>query len=230
MNAKLAQKLELASSGELQSVDWLLSLPSDERKLIKAILSQLKQNTQTGKQWHDTLSLLLALLVPSAEDRPSIELERGFDFLLASLSKPETLAHIVSTTDPLLPARLRGLAVKKELLTTGGTPWTSSQVAEYLGISRQAVDKRRREGKLLGLSLGKRGYRYPVWQFTDGGTLAGLEQILTQLSEYDSWTQLMFLLTGDVRLEGKTSLQCLQQGEIEAALDAALSYGRQYAA
>jgi hypothetical protein len=230
MNAKLAQKLELASSGERQSVDWLLSLPSDERKLIKAVLSQLKQNTQTGKQWHNALSLLLTLSVPSAVEPEAKNLESGFDFLLSSLSKPETLAHIVSATDPLLPARLRGLAVKKELLTTGGTPWTSSQVAEYLGISRQAVDKRRREGKLLGLSLGKRGYRYPVWQFTDGETLAGLEQVLTQLSEYDSWTQLMFLLTGDVRLEGKTPLQCLQQGNLEAVVSSASSYGQQYAA
>jgi hypothetical protein len=54
-------------------------------------------------------------------------------------------------------ARLRGIEAKRKLLEAEGDPLTSAQAAKLLKISRQDVDKRRRENKLLGLELGKIG-------------------------------------------------------------------------
>lgn len=63
--------------------------------------------------------------------------------------------------DPLAAAWLRGLLARAQLLESEGGPLTVDQVARLLGISRQAVEKRRCGGKLLGLDTGKRGYLYP---------------------------------------------------------------------
>lgn len=59
------------------------------------------------------------------------------------LSDVAPLGFDVSAADPFLEAMARGAAIKQELLTSGGGGLTSSQVASALGITRQAVDKRR---------------------------------------------------------------------------------------
>ena len=97
-------------------------------------------------------------------------------------------------------------------------------------MTRQAVDKRRNHNKLLGLSLGKRGYRYPAWQFDNEDVLPGWESVLAALTEISSWGKLQFMLSGDIRLENKTPLECLQAGEIAKVVTAAKAYGQQIAA
>lgn len=132
--------------------------------------------------------------------------------------------------DPLYKARLRGLKIKRELLFTEGKPFNSEEVASLLGMSRQAVDKRRKQNRLLALSLGKRGYRFPAWQFTSTGTLPGLEKVLEALSHISDWGKLEFFLTGDIRLEGNSPLECLRLGDIESVIRVAKLYGEQSAA
>ena len=58
----------------------------------------------------------------------------------------------LSSVDPLVEAMALGAAVKQELLTSGGGGLTSSQVASALGITRQAVDKRRIRHALLAVN------------------------------------------------------------------------------
>src|ERR1700758_4857085 len=55
----------------------------------------------------------------------------------------------LSSVDPFVEAMALGAAVKQELLASGGGGLTSSQVASALGITRQAVDKRRIRHALL---------------------------------------------------------------------------------
>lgn len=97
------------------------------------------------------------------------------------------------------------------------------------GIRRQSVDKRRVNGKLIGLLAG-RTYVYPAWQFTGGQTLPGLEQVLKNLGVRDPWMQTAWMLNGNSRLEGRSPLDNLRQGNLEAVLDAAQTYGEQGAA
>jgi biotin operon repressor len=114
-------------------------------------------------------------------------------------------------------------------LALGGTI-SSEQVAKLLNLTRQGVDKRRASGKLIGISMGRRGYAYPLWQFQDGHVLSGLETVLKAMKEHAPWTQIMFMLTGDLRLEGETPLARFRQGDIDSVVQAARSYGEQGAA
>lgn len=70
--------------------------------------------------------------------------------------------------DALLAAKVRGLNRKKQMLDASGGALSSQQVAEVLGISRQAVDKRRASSRLLALTQERRGYSYPRFQFEEG--------------------------------------------------------------
>ena len=59
-------------------------------------------------------------------------------------------------------------------------------------ITRQAVEKRRRAGKLIALTMGRHGYRYPVWQLTKSGVLPGFDKVLAVLASHDEWMQTAF--------------------------------------
>lgn len=60
--------------------------------------------------------------------------------------------------------------------------------------------------------------------------LFGLSKVLATLKNYDPWTQLMFLKTGDVRLGGATPLEQLKIGDVDAVVWAAECYGKHGAA
>ena len=141
-----------------------------------------------------------------------------------------TLALLESDSNPLLQAKLRGVMAKDALLNYQGQALKSNEVALLLDMTRQNVDKYRLGGKLLGVSLNKRGYRYPLWQFTEGQILPGLTSVLAAMKDISDWGKLLFMVTGDVRLENKTPLELLQAGEIETVIEAAKVYGQHSAA
>src|SRR3984885_12332628 len=97
--------------------------------------------------------------------------------------------------DSFIAAKFRGLKRKQQMLEAAGGALTSEKVAEVLKISRQAVDKRRAANQLLALTQGRRGYSYPSFQFEDGKTLSGLDQVLAKLNALDPWMQLSFFTT-----------------------------------
>ena len=72
----------------------------------------------------------------------------------------------LSSVDPFVEAMARGAAIKQELLTSGVGDLTSSQVTSALGITRQAVDKRRIRRALLAVPNGSGECLYPACQFT----------------------------------------------------------------
>ncbi len=152
-----------------------------------------------------------------------------YSMLLKILSTPEALSSLTAT-DPLASAKLRGLVVKQQLLEAEGGCLSSTQVASLLGITRQAVDKRRRNGQLIGLPTGKNRFAYPAWQFTTGETLPGLETVLQHLQVRDPWMQTAFMLNGNLRLDGMSPLEALRQGKLEEVVFAAPAYGEHGAA
>src|SRR5258708_4112709 len=92
------------------------------------------------------------------------------------LSDLAPLGVDLSAVDPFMEAMARGAAIKRELLTSGGGGLTSSQVSSALGITRQAVDKRRTRHALLAVPDGSGEYLYPACQFTSDGGIPGLEE------------------------------------------------------
>jgi biotin operon repressor len=149
--------------------------------------------------------------------------------LLGALATP-SVATQMAAKDPLAAARLRGAKRQQGLLEASGGVLTGEEAAKILGISRQAVDKRRRQGQLIGLTQGKRGYAYPAWQFEGGRTVANLEKVLARLRSHDPWMQLTFFVNANDRLNGRSPLEQLRSGELEPILQAAESYGEQGAA
>jgi hypothetical protein len=149
--------------------------------------------------------------------------------LLRALSSGEILDDLRSV-EPLAPAFIRGIEAKRKLLEGHGGTWTAEEAAKILGITRQAVDKRRRAGKLLGLTSGRYGYRYPVWQFTGSGVLEGLADTLSALAAHDEWIQAAFFVGNNPRLNGRTPVEMLGAGKVERVLAAAEAYGEHGAA
>jgi hypothetical protein len=137
-----------------------------------------------------------------------------------------------STTDPFAKARLRGALAMRQLLTADGGAFSASEVAKLLGVSRQAVDKRRRAGQLLAVILPKRGLLYPAWRFGDGAsTIPGFTEVLDVLRDHDPWSQARFFVAGNDRLGGKRPLDLLRKRRpIEPIVAAANAFDTQGAA
>ena len=135
----------------------------------------------------------------------------------------------LSSVDPFVEAMALGAAIKQELLTSGGGGLTSSQVASALGITRQAVDKRRIRHALLAVPNGSGEYLYPACQFTSAGVIPGLEEVLRAFQIRSPWTQLSALLAAAPALGGRTILEALKRGALERAIAIAASFGEQAA-
>jgi hypothetical protein len=114
--------------------------------------------------------------------------------------------------DPFATARAAGNVERQRLLAEQGETWSAAEVALRLGISRQAVDKRRQAGKLVAVELGRRGLRYPAWQLRDGDVLPGLEAALASLAGSDPWSVLLFLGSPNAACDGQLPRTLLLDG------------------
>ncbi len=153
----------------------------------------------------------------------------GYGVLLSALEQPEA-QEALRREDPLAAARLRGIRMKEELLRADGGAIGSPEMAALLRITRQAVDKRRKVGKLLSVAAGARRWLYPAWQVHDGEVLPGLAKTMEALAPRSPWTRLGWFLSGDARLGGARPLDALREGRVDEVLRAARAYGKHGAA
>ena len=137
--------------------------------------------------------------------------------LLNALDNPATLVNWGETA-PGVEARIRGLRVQHRLLNAEGGVCSAQELGGLLGLTRQAIDKRRKSGKLIALDLGRHGFRYPVWQVHQGAVLPGLDRVIAELSECDPWTQVAFMLTPNSWLGEETPLAALRRGEVDRVM------------
>jgi hypothetical protein len=171
---------------------------------------------------------LLRVVAAVTTDVPDRDLHRSEGLRLLV----ERLADRFLPLDALAKARLRGILVMRELLAGDGGALSASDVAKTLGISRQAVDKRRQAGQLLAIEMPKRGWLYPAWQFKKTGTvLEGVPEVLQALAEHDPWAQVRFFVSGNDRLGGKRPVDLLARGQnLDKLLLAAAAFEEQGAA
>ncbi len=201
--------------------------PEPEHRFLNSALREMADTKYPAFQ-----SRVLRAFINLAEDLPNTTIDEATaaptDYLVAleALSSAPWASQLIAD-DPFVAAKLRGLKRKKQMLEASGGALTSEQVAEVLGISRQAVDKRRSSNQLLALTQGRRGYSYPSFQFDDGKTLKGLEEVLAELSALDPWMQMVFFTNTNERLGGKTPIESLQKGLVEEVKNAAKGYGEQ---
>ncbi len=150
----------------------------------------------------------------------------NFLVLFHALRSPEILSQL-EQYEPLASPYLKGLEVQQQLLHRAGGLMTAEEVAKVLRLTRQAVDKRRQNGKLIAIPQGQRGFGYPICQFDSKGPIAGLEQTLTALNERDGWSQLTFLLSPNSLLENRAPLDLLRAGSVERVVNVAGTFGEQ---
>lgn len=102
-------------------------------------------------------------------------------------------------------AYTRGTDAAAELLA-GPDMLSSDQIAERLGLSREAVLQKRRRGDLLGIEGAKRGVRFPAWQVgPDGLPIAALRELHDVLGE--PWAVFRFLRQQHPELGMQSGLQ-----------------------
>ena len=137
---------------------------------------------------------------------------------------PASTEPVVSTglANALAAARIRGEAVKKELLADLSM-LTTAGMARLLGMSESGVRRRRKRHEILGLEVGKRCVRYPGWQVTEDRKLLPALQRLFEILGDDPWRALRFLRQGHRELGGRFGVEALMQGDVEGALSVAKS-------
>ncbi len=144
--------------------------------------------------------------------------------LVLALSQPGAIGLLRPESDPLVRARVRGLARRDELIASDGGTLTTSAVAKRLKLTTQAVHKRRNAGKLLAFELGRRGLHFPAWQFTDSGTLDGLEDVLAALNDEPPLAIVRFFLSGNLRLGRRRPLDALRKHDVASVVSAAKAF------
>lgn len=126
--------------------------------------------------------------------------------------------------NPLERAERRGQESARDLLRAH--PMLSlADVARRMRVAASEVTRLHKERQLLAIRHHGQ-LRYPEFQFDGDQPLRGLHQVLQALDEVDGWTALNFLVTPDLRLDGRTPLQALRGGDAEAARRAAAAYGQ----
>jgi hypothetical protein len=147
-----------------------------------------------------------------------------YEVLLTALGTTPGL-ELIGRHDPLAASRLRGIRARNDLLAREGGVIGAGDAARLLNLTRQAVDKRRKAGRLLGIACGRHGFAYPAWQFTSDGVLPGLEAVLSDLAHHDPWMQLAFFVSATSLLDGETPVSALRRGAVDAVRRAARLYG-----
>ena len=105
---------------------------------------------------------------------------------------------------------------------------SQEQLGDRLGVSRQAVEKRVREGSLLAVPGPSNRRRFPTVQFTDDGEVVeGLREVRQALPFRNPWAVLNFLVNPDDRLGGRRPIDALKAGETDEVVEAARRIGQQ---
>lgn len=120
----------------------------------------------------------------------------------------------------LATAKARG-QVKVAHILKGEDMLTARDFAQLIGASHETVNTKRKTGEVLGLEGATRGVKYPRWQVTDAGLpLPGLTDLFAALGR-QPWAVYRFLRTAHAELGGRTALDALKAGQVDAVLGAA---------
>ncbi|MGO6743928.1 helix-turn-helix domain-containing protein [Rhizobium ruizarguesonis] len=153
--------------------------------------------------------------VPAKDLADALSAPTDAGSLAQLLSRSDMVGAAINDLDPLVPALARNVEHRQNLVERAGGTVSAEDAGRMLGISRQAVDKRRRAGTLLAVREGS-DWRYPLCQFDQGEVMAGISDVVRGFAAAGPWIALDFLLAADTALGGRTALQALRDGDREA--------------
>jgi len=130
------------------------------------------------------------------------------------------MPQVARDLDPLADAVARGAGERERLAAAAGGLLSAAEAGRVLGgISRQAVDKRRRTNQVLAVRVGG-DWRYPAAQFgPDGQVPAQLPMVLREAAGLgmSGWAILDFLLAPEAALQGAGPLDVLRRNGPDTA-------------
>jgi hypothetical protein len=153
--------------------------------------------------------------VPAKDLADALSAPTDAGSLAQLLSRSDMVGAAINDLDPLVPALARNVEHRQNLVERAGGTVSAEDAGRMLGISRQAVDKRRRAGTLLAVREGS-DWRYPLCQFDQGEVIGGISDVVRGFAAAGPWIALDFLLAADTVLGGRTALQALSDGDREA--------------
>jgi hypothetical protein len=171
---------------------------------------------------------LLALVreMPESVVRTALAAPTALGSMARLVAEGAVLAPGAEAAEPLAASYARSAERRRRVIERAGGEIGATDVGALLGISRQAVDKRRGEGKLLAIRSPSGDYRYPSAQFTsDGGVVPHLAEWLAACGWRDEWMQLQLLVGRPGTLGGRTVCEALASGD-PALVDEALRLAR----
>jgi hypothetical protein len=136
----------------------------------------------------------------------------GAGTLAQLLSHSELIGEAVANLDPLVPAVARNVEHRRQLLIRAGGVLSAEEAGKLVGVSRQAIDKRRRSNAILAIREGS-DWKYPSCQFRDDDVLPGIADVLRGFETQGAWVALDFLLAKDSALGGRSPIEALRQGD-----------------
>src|SRR5258708_21325861 len=130
-----------------------------------------------------------------AKLRPAGEAEDAFLEAVAENYIARELPRKAERARLLQRARARGAALKAKLQQHGDFLSREAR-SEFPGIRRQAIDGRRKSGKLIAWRDQRGHWQFPLWQFDleKKALLPGLTESLLELPD-DEWSRMLFFLS-----------------------------------
>jgi hypothetical protein len=211
------------------------ALPNVSLKVAEASLSVWELSEKKGINSLESVIIarvlkVLRVLLQSSSLGEAASSSSDLELLITLLSDPGVLSDL-KHLDPLAAARLRGLRAKEDIMNAEGGCLTAQQAAAIARVTKAAISKARKEGRLIGLPVGQKSWVFPRWQFIEpGGFLLGLKEVTKELSHLSAWGQAMFLLEPNDRLSGHNPLYWMRRGKIDKVILAASQHGEQGAA
>lgn len=120
-------------------------------------------------------------------------------------------------------ARQRAATIKHDLVAKGELA-SADDLGKALGISRQAVHKGAKAGRLFAVEAGGREHYYPTFLADQDLRANGLEDVLSILAAETGWSKWLFFTTPSGALGGMTPLEALRQRRRGAVQTAARAY------
>jgi DNA-binding XRE family transcriptional regulator len=94
---------------------------------------------------------------------------------------------------------------------------TTDQAAKIAGVSRVTINAWIKQGKCIGLSNLRRGFKLPEWQF-DQRVFDVIQKISEALGSKDGWALLSFLENSRESLGKRTPLAAILEGTSPATI------------
>jgi hypothetical protein len=185
-------------------------------------MTQRPTSAKTTDRAGNTAAAAVDPYVARVSAQVSAELARRVDRLRANGHEPEQLGDADS-----LAARMLAAVPQPSPWTELGPFYSTTGIARVLGgVSRQAVEERRRRRTILALRTADGVWIYPAFQLDDRNQVVrGLAEVLARFrpdTPDDEWMVASFLAAPQPGLEGRTIVEHLRDGgDLAPALELA---------